>query len=125
MPWCGGKRGSIPILGSREWLWTTYLFRVRGAMAICCVVCTDSIIPATSVEVERVFSRGRILISHLRNRLSSQTTRALMCLNYWSHAGLVHDKDVLKVTRTTEIVEGDVDIDLEDGWDSIDLNVGF
>ncbi|KAJ7933627.1 hypothetical protein B0H13DRAFT_1592206, partial [Mycena leptocephala] len=35
---------------------------------------------ATSVDVERVFSRGRLLLSHVWNRLSAQSTRALMCL---------------------------------------------
>ncbi|GLB45148.1 putative hAT family C-terminal dimerisation region [Lyophyllum shimeji] len=51
-------------------------------------------IPATSTDVERVFSRGRILLSHTRNRLSPQTTRALMCLGGWSLLGLVKDSDV-------------------------------
>jgi hypothetical protein len=35
---------------------------------------------ATSVNVERVFSQGRILLSHLRSRLSVESTRALMCV---------------------------------------------
>lgn len=78
-------------------------------------------IPATSVDVERCFSRGRILLTHLRNRMTAQTTRALMCLNYWSLAGLVQDRDVLKVVRAYEPIAGDEDEDLEDGWDVIEL----
>ena len=39
---------------------------------------------ASSVAVERVFSKGRLIISHIRNRLSAQSTRALLCLGYWS-----------------------------------------
>lgn len=74
---------------------------------------------ATSVEVERCFSRGRIIVSHLRNRLTGQTTRALLCLNYWSLAGLVQDVDILKVTRGTPALAGDDDVELEDGWDKI------
>jgi len=29
---------------------------------------------ATSVDVERIFSHGRLLLSHVRNRLTAQTT---------------------------------------------------
>jgi hypothetical protein len=80
---------------------------------------------ATSVPVERVFSRGQILLSHIRNRLSPQTTRALMCLGDWSLLGLVKDSDVLAVAALpdADIVEGDDenDIELEAGWDSINL----
>lgn len=74
---------------------------------------------ATSVDVERCFSRGRIILNHLRNRLSAQSTRALMCLHYWSKAGLVRDGDVLKVVAETDAIAGDVDLDLEEGWDAI------
>ena len=77
------------------------------------------ILLATSVEVERCFSRGRIIVSHLRNRLTGQTTRALLCLNYWSLAGLVKDIDVLKVTRANPALEGDEDVEMEDGWDAL------
>ncbi|EPT02220.1 hypothetical protein FOMPIDRAFT_35080, partial [Fomitopsis schrenkii] len=56
-------------------------------------------IPPTSVAVERLFSKGRILISHLRNGLSAASIRALLCLNNWSILGFIKDKDVLSVTR--------------------------
>lgn len=72
---------------------------------------------ATSVDVERVFSRGRILLSHIRNRLSSQSTRALMCVGTWSLLGMVKDKDVLAVA-TLPAVEGEEE-ELETGWDAI------
>ncbi|KIL55791.1 hypothetical protein M378DRAFT_54282, partial [Amanita muscaria Koide BX008] len=51
-------------------------------------------IPATSVNVERIFSKGRILLSHLRSHLSVQSTRALMCVGAWSLLGYVKDKDI-------------------------------
>lgn len=38
----------------------------------------------TAVPVERSFSRGRILIPHLRNRLRGPTIQALMCFGDWS-----------------------------------------
>jgi hypothetical protein len=53
---------------------------------------------ATSVDVERVFSRGHILLSHTQNWLSVQLTRALICLGQWSLLGLVKDADVEHVT---------------------------
>ena len=44
--------------------------------------------------VERVFIKGRLIISHVRNRLSAQSTCALMCLGYWSKVGLVSLEDL-------------------------------
>ncbi|KIL55872.1 hypothetical protein M378DRAFT_53342, partial [Amanita muscaria Koide BX008] len=46
-------------------------------------------VPATSVDVERAFSQGRILLSHIRNRLSAESTRSLLCLGAWFKTGLV------------------------------------
>jgi len=41
---------------------------------------------ATTVEVERTFSQGCLVLPYIyvRNRLSSQSTRALMCVGNWS-----------------------------------------
>jgi hypothetical protein len=41
--------------------------------------------------VERVFSQGRLLLPHVRNRLSSELTRALLCIGDWSRQGLLKD----------------------------------
>ena len=57
-------------------------------------------------------------MSHVRSRLNSQTVRALLCLRSWSLAGMVKDEDVLKVAVFPD-VEGDEEMELEDGWDSI------
>ncbi|KIJ91128.1 hypothetical protein K443DRAFT_38242, partial [Laccaria amethystina LaAM-08-1] len=51
-------------------------------------------IPATSVDVERTFSQGRLLLSHICNRLCVQSTWALLHLGIWSKMGYVKDKDV-------------------------------
>ena len=75
---------------------------------------------ATSVDVERVFSHGRLILSHVCSRLSAQSTRALICLGSWSLLGLVKDSDVLAV-GTLDEVEGDEEPELEDGWDRIAL----
>jgi hypothetical protein len=72
---------------------------------------------ATSVNVERVFSKGRILLSHLRSRLSVQSTRALMCLGVWSKMGYVKDTDVKSATILPE-VDGEEE-ELAENWDRI------
>lgn len=71
-------------------------------------------ISATSVDVEHVFSRGRLLLSHVQTHLSAQSTRALLCLGCWSLLGLVKDSDVMPVARLPDL-EGE-EGDLEDGW---------
>jgi hypothetical protein len=73
-------------------------------------------VAATSVDVERIFSKGRILLSHVRNRLSVQSTRALMCLGSWSLQGYVKNKDIFAVTVLPEVMEEE---ELEEGWDAI------
>jgi hypothetical protein len=86
-----------------------------------CQACTGSliIVLATSIDVERLFSRGRLIVTHTRSRLSAQTTRALLCLGAWSLLGLVKTEDVLAVAALAD-AEGDEEA-LEDGWDSITL----
>ena len=78
---------------------------------------------ATSVAVECVFSQGRILLSHIRNHLSAQTTCVLMCLGDWSRHSLVTDLDVTAVAMMLDVPadDGSLDweVDLEDGWDAI------
>jgi hypothetical protein len=44
---------------------------------------------ATTVDVERVFSMGRLLLPYVRSRLNVQSTHALMCLGSWSLLGLM------------------------------------
>ena len=70
-------------------------------------------IPPTSVDVERVFSRGRILLSHLRNCMSAETTCLLMCLNAWFKAGIIKRPAVHTAIRkapTDEVVEGNGEV---------------
>jgi hAT family C-terminal dimerisation region len=74
---------------------------------------------ATSVDVERTFSQGRLLLSHIRNRLSVQSTRALLCLGIWSEMGYVKDKDVKAATVLPEVGSDEEEDDLGDDWDAI------
>lgn len=66
--------------------------------------------PATSVNVERLFSRGRLVLSHTRSRLSVTSTRALLCLGSWSLLGMVRDEDVNAVAKMDE-VEGRIEME--------------
>jgi hypothetical protein len=75
---------------------------------------------ATSVGVERAFSKGRLLLSHVRNRLSVQSTRALMCLGVWSSLGYVRDNDIKEVTALEELVGEETMSELLADWDAID-----
>lgn len=68
---------------------------------------------ATSVDVERVFSHGRLILTHTRSRLSVQATRALLCLGPWSLLNLVKDADVAAVTKMQDAEE---DVEFASGW---------
>ena len=83
--------------------------------------CTNCLSPtiATSVDVEWVFSQGRIVLSHLRNRLSVQSTHALMCLGTWSLLGYVRDSDVKAVVILPELPANAKEDVLAAGWDMV------
>ena len=72
---------------------------------------------ATSTDVERVFSKGRLFLSHVRNRLSVQSTRALMCLGAWSRLGYIKDEDVNMVTADADVIDQEDELDKD--WDRI------
>jgi len=69
---------------------------------------------ATSVDVERTFSQGRLLLSHVRSRLSVQSTRALLCVGIWSLLGYVKDNDV-KAAAVLPAVDGKEE-ELAEDW---------
>ncbi|RDB18255.1 putative AC transposase [Hypsizygus marmoreus] len=71
-------------------------------------------IPATSVNVECVFSKGRLVLSHIRNRLSVESTRALMCLGAWSRLDFVKDKDIIAATSQPAVPD---EGELEENWE--------
>ena len=77
---------------------------------------------ATSVKVERLFSRGRLLLTHVRSRLSPQTTQAILCLGAWSVLNLVNPNDASAVARLPEIDGDESDYEMEEGWDAINVS---
>ena len=72
------------------------------------------------MDVERVFSRGRLILPYVRNRLSAQSTRAQLCVGNWSLRGYIHDSDVLAASLLPD-VHGDEEEEFEEGWDRIVL----
>ena len=69
---------------------------------------------ATAVECERVFSRSRILLSHVRNRMAAKTARALMCVGAWTRKGFIKATDIKAITILPEPEE-----EFDDGFDGI------
>ena len=67
--------------------------------------------------MEQVFSRGRLLLSHVCNGLSVQFTHTSMCLSAWSRIGLVKDEDVMEAARLPEV--NGVEVELDRDWDKI------
>ena len=70
---------------------------------------------ATTVDVERVFSHGRLILPHVRGRLAVQSTRASICVGTWSALGLVRDGDI----RTVLGPELEEENELSADWDAI------
>src|ERR1700677_3165502 len=103
-----------PSLSSRSWHAITSLFRVRPLTSL--PVLNAYNCPAMTVDVERVFSQGRLVLSHVRSRLSVQSTRALLCLGAWCQLGLVKGTDI-KVALGEEVAGEEVE--LPSDWETI------
>ena len=69
-----------------------------------------------------MFSRGRLILPYVRNRLSAQSTRAILCLGSWSLAGYVEADDVKEAAEMSEVDGDDSDFEMDDGWDAIDTS---
>ena len=98
----GGMRSAKHIPGSTAWHWITLVSQVCYFHVILCAIYSLNYI-ATSVEVERLFSRRRLVLSHTWSRLSVASTHALICLGSWSHLGLVRDEDLEAVVNLNEV----------------------
>ena len=59
------------------------------------------------------------MLSHVRNRLSVQSTRALMCVGAWSLRGYVKDSDLKAITVLPDLKEGEEEEPLDENWDLI------
>jgi hypothetical protein len=74
---------------------------------------------ATSVDVEQVFSYGRLVLPHVRNRLGVRSTCTSLCVSSWSSLGLVKDCDI-KTSLCGDDVVSEED-DLPEDWDTISI----
>jgi hypothetical protein len=82
-------------------------------------VCDAIKILATMVDVERVFSMGRLLLPYVHSRLNVQSTRALVCLDSWSLLGLIEDSDIKAAVGLGDVVGKEEE--LPEDWDAIKL----
>jgi len=51
-------------------------------------------VSASSTDIERIFSRGRDILTYRRNRLSAESVQALLCLGDWLRTGIVTIDDI-------------------------------
>lgn len=81
---------------------------------------------ATSVDVERTFSRGCRLLTHVHSHLGAQTMHATLCLGDWVCWDLVSSKDICTVVWMDEVTAdaAENDYEMEDGWDCIRAVLG-
>lgn len=70
-----------------------------------------------SVDVEQLFSCGRLLLSHVRSGLLAQTMCALLYVGLWSPLDLIRLEDI-KAVASLPTVDGE-DMEMADGWDTI------
>ena len=110
----GGTSGAVHTHNYHEWHLTIYLYQVRSIGTLPFFI---DAFTATSIDVERLFSHGCLLLSHVRSQLSAQSTHTLICLGTWSKLNLVKDSNVKRVTGLQDVMGEDVE--LEDGWDDI------
>ena len=75
---------------------------------------------ATSIDVEHVFSHSRLLLSHTRSHLSTQTTRAVLCVDQWSVCNLIKTEDVVAVSKMED--EDGEEEEMDEGWDAITID---
>lgn len=59
------------------------------------------------------------MLSHLRSRLSVQSTRASICLGVWSLLGFVKTSDIKAVVVLPGVLADSNEDPLADGWDAI------
>jgi len=114
LKWWYERRGLFPCLSrmARDYLSIPseqcLLISVQGA---------KSLVPvATTVDVERVFSHGRLVLPHVHGRLAVQSTHASLCIGLWSSQGFVKEADVQAALDTREVEDED---ELPMDWDAI------
>jgi hypothetical protein len=75
----------------------------------------------TTVDVEHVFSCGRLILPHICNCLAVQSTRVSLCVGLWSLLGLVKDDDIKMSLSIDDIRGKEDDLSLSEDWDAISV----
>ena len=124
MHWHGGSRGAASTQTFLAWCWTILrslvsYFYILSNLLLVAYPSLHWI--ATSVNVEHVFSHSWLLLSHTCSYMASQTTHALLYLRAWSKAGYVKMMDLQKTAQLPELDGDTSDIEMEDGWDTVDV----
>lgn len=109
-PCFGGTKSATYICSCIIWHWITFQSQVSSQYSISPTFYELILLPATSVEVERLFSCGRLILSHTCSCFSVQSTHDLLCVGSWSLAGLVLDEDMEAMAMLNEI-EGKLELD--------------
>jgi len=68
------------------------------------------------VDVERIFSRGCLVLPHVCGCLAVQSTCASLCVGLWSSQGFVKQADLRAALDAREVEEED---ELPMDWDAI------
>ena len=87
---------------------------------LCLANCATPKPSATSIDIEHIFSRSRLLLSHTQSRLSTQTTRAVLCVGQWSVCNLVKTEDIVVVSKMED--EDGEEEEMDEGWDTITID---
>lgn len=72
-------------------------------------------VPATSVDVERLFSQGRNAISHNRHRLSAQTITDIM----FCRSAVIRNTEKLNASLAKDYADWCGDTRIAERWDSV------
>jgi hAT family C-terminal dimerisation region len=59
-------------------------------------------IPATSTEVERLFSQGHLILHFTRNRLSPSSFHAFLCVGSWAWRDMVILEDIIQAIKSSK-----------------------
>ncbi len=115
-PFCGGLKSKLFILASPAWLATTFAFPVSLFLKLLDIFLIHFL--ATSIDVEHLFSKGQLILSHVHDRMSAGTTHELLCLDNWGTQGLVKMVDLKEVSKLLEVLDDDASEE-EDNFDMI------
>ena len=101
---------SIPISG--KWPGITSQSLVHNKYSkFCSKIGAYNFLTVSSVAVEHISTKGCLLLSHVQNQLSAQSTHALLCLGYWGKLGYIKNLNLLGVASLPDAKDGEMGLD--------------